>query len=166
MAWTAYHYPRAIAYFAADGTGWVDTRGGLSTHRNIIMVDSLVGTATSSGQILASDCRALLLTDFGFDAQQGQLRGIEVETQIDRSGRVIDQTLQLAMNGELIGRNQARDSVADRQIYGSESDLWGLTTVDYASSNFGLVLDLRANAQTPSSERPILREVMIRLYFA
>lgn len=162
MSWTRYYSPGQIAYFAPEGTGWADTQGGLSTHRNIIMTGGLVGTASSGGGILASDCRALLLTDFGI-TDSGTLQGIEVVTEIDRVGRVIDQTLQLALAGQLIGRNLASTSTDSRQSYGGSLSQWGITTVDWQSTQFGLVIDLSPNLEIPSNERPIIREVFVRL---
>ena len=165
MAWTRYYNPRAVAYYSESGTGWVDTQGGFSTYRNLIMVDGLVGTATSGGGIITSDARALLLTDFGIPQAAGTLGGIEVVTEIERNGRVIDQTLQL-YQGELIGENRARDSVTNLQIYGGSTDLWGTTDVNYTATDFGIVLDLRPSALLPSNERPIIRDIRLRIYSA
>jgi hypothetical protein len=165
MAWTHYYSPNSIQYFAEDGTGWVDTQGGLSTHRNIIMVDQLIGVATSTGRINASDSRALLLTNFGIPVTAGTLVGIEVVTEIDRVNRVLDQTVQLAFGGQLIGENRASSVYDNNQSYGGATDLWGTEGVNYSDASFGLVLDLRPDFRMPSNERPILRELRMRLYF-
>jgi hypothetical protein len=165
MSWTNYHHPSQINYFAPTGTGWVDTQGGLSTYRDIIMVDGLVGNATSNGSLVLSDARSLLLTGFGFDSQPLDLKGIELVTRIERMGRVVDQTVQLSLKGRAIGRNQASDSLEDLQTYGGSQELWGTKNLDYAAEDFGLVLDLKPNPSTPSNERPIIREIMMRLYF-
>lgn len=164
MTWTKYYRPQTVNYFAPDGTGWADPSGGLTTVRNLIMVDHLIGNAFSRGGLVSSDCRALLLTNFGIPLQAGTVRGIELETHIERYNRVVDARVQLALAGEAVGLDLATTALDNIQVYGGQDNLWGLATVNYATADFGLILDLKPNELTPSSERPIIRDVKLRLW--
>lgn len=108
----------------------------------------------------------LRLTNFNFDSLPEEISGIEVKLSIKRSGRITDDTIQLSLNDELIGENQANLDLDLTKIYGSETSLWDttLTKQDLEDPTFGVVLRFQSHPRWPHKSSPLIDAVELRVY--
>ena len=108
----------------------------------------------------------LRLTNFNFDSLPDEISGIEVKLSIKRSGRITDDTIQLSLNDELIGENQANLDLDLTKIYGSETSLWDttLTKQDLEDPTFGVVLRFQSHPRWPHKSSPLIDAVELRVY--
>jgi hypothetical protein len=165
MTWTHWSRPSAVNYLNTDEIGYTDGDSVLDTPRNLISLAPLygVGTSATDSAVNPYGANSLLLSDFGFEPG-GTVIGIELETSIIRLNRVRDLRVQLYQQG-LLGQNRASRSYDAVQRYGGSTDVWGiLGAVPYTDSGFGVVLDLGPHERYPSSTRPIIRSVSLRLF--
>ena len=101
---------------------------------------------------------------FQLGRESGQVNGIQLQIQMDRGARIVDDTVQLIYNGSPIGDNLATPEIEALKTYGNA---WGLTWTDpdvYAmtSGDFGVVLRFQSNFSTPHTTTPALDFVRMR----
>jgi hypothetical protein len=164
MTWTHWHKPSTVNYLNTDEIGYTDGDTVLDTPRNLISIAPLygVGTSATDSAVNQYGANSLLLSGFGFTAS-GSVVGIELETSIIRLNRVRDLRVQLYSDG-FLGQNRASSSYDAVQRYGGSGDVWGISgAVPYTQAGFGIVLDLGPHERYPSSTRPIIKSVSLRL---
>jgi len=104
---------------------------------------------------------------FQLGREPGQVNGIQLQIQMDRGARIVDDTVQLIYNGSPIGENLATLEIETLKTYGNA---WGLTWTDpdvYAmpsttSTDFGVVLRFQSNFSTPHTTTPAIDFVRMR----
>ncbi len=66
--------------------------------------------------------------------------GIECKIICNKDARIVDNIVQLAQGGSLIGSNKASSTTGEVHTYGSSTDLWGtsLTYADLSSLQVGV----------------------------
>jgi hypothetical protein len=101
---------------------------------------------------------------FQLGTEPGQINGIQVQIQMDRGSRIVDDTIQLDKNGELLGENQATLDMLALKTYGNT---WGLNwsninPYDLTSGNFGLRLRFQSSFTTPHSTTPSIDFIRMR----
>jgi hypothetical protein len=101
---------------------------------------------------------------FQLGTELGQINGIQVQIQMDRGSRIVDETIQLDKNGELLGENQATLDILSLKTYGNT---WGLNwsninPYDLTSGNFGLRLRFQSSFNTPHSTSPSIDFIRMR----
>jgi len=83
---------------------------------------------------------------------------------MDRGSRIVDDTIQLDKNGELLGENQATLDMLSLKTYGNT---WGLNWSNInpytlTSGNFGLRLRFQSSFTTPHSTTPSIDFIRMR----
>ena len=108
----------------------------------------------------------LSLTGFNLINIPASITGLEVAIEMNRGGRITDETIQLAYNGQLIGNNKANGSLDPYKIYGDATDLWGvnLTNVLLNDPNFGIILRFQSHPRWPHKTSPLIDAVEIRIH--
>jgi hypothetical protein len=108
----------------------------------------------------------LKITNFNFVGLPQTLNGIELKISMNRVGRITDDTVQLCLNDDLIGLNQASLDLSLIKIYGSETDKWGtnLTMQDIQNSSFGIVLRFQSHPNWPHKSTPLVDSVELRIH--
>lgn len=101
---------------------------------------------------------------FQMGREPGQVTGIQLQIQMDRGSRIVDDTVQLIYNGSPIGENLATPEIEALKTYGNA---WGLTWTDpdaYAmtTGDFGVVLRFQSNFSTPHTTTPAIDFVRMR----
>ena len=101
---------------------------------------------------------------FQLGTEMGQVNGMQVQIQMDRGSRIIDDTIQLDKNGELLGENQATLDILSLKTYGNS---WGLNwsnidPYELASGTFGLRLRFQSSFTTPHTTTPSIDFVRMR----
>jgi hypothetical protein len=109
----------------------------------------------------------LKLTNFNFSELPNTITGIEAKLSMNRFGRITDDTVQLTLNDELIGENQATLDTNPIKLYGSENSLWDttLTPEDLQNPLFGIVLRFKSHPRWPHKNSALIDAVEIRVYY-
>jgi hypothetical protein len=105
--------------------------------------------------------------NFRLGRESGRVNGIQLQLQMDRGSRIVDDTVQLTHDGSPIGENLANLEIEALKTYGNT---WGLTWTDpgvYAmtsttSTTFGVVLRFQSNFSTPHTTTPAIDFVRMR----
>jgi len=108
----------------------------------------------------------LKLTGFNFTNIPIFLSGIEVKVTMNRYGRITDDEINLCLNNETIGTNQADRELSPIKIYGGQSYLWetGLTIADLSNSSFGCVFRFQSHPNWPHKCSALIDAVEIRVH--
>jgi hypothetical protein len=106
--------------------------------------------------------------------------------RIKRKSRIEDSIIQLTLNNEVIGDNQAsqivpihanmytgdnyfQDAVVpDDHIYGDDSFLWGTTNITFeqiSDPTFGFVIGFRSNQEYPHRDLACVEQVGLRITY-
>jgi hypothetical protein len=167
MAWTQWYRPQQVAVLTQNEIDYTDGDSVLDRPSKLISVAPLYGVGTSAAESAVNvyGGNSLQFSGFGI-TESGTVLGIEVETHVLRLNRICDSVVQLYFNG-LLGKNLASDSYDSVQRYGAANNTWGISgAVPYTESGFGVVLDLAPHPRYPSSTRPVIRSVQMRLYLS
>ena len=156
--YTTWHYPRQLNQLETTQIDYTDGSGILDTPRDITTVKPVVGNATSNGSLVLAEANSVVFRDYGFDIGSSTVAGVEIQLSVARLSRIQDRTIQLYWN-EPIGANLADVTAGDVHVYSSPH----IAGVDYASVNFGCVIDLAPHRLIPSNNSIIIRTVGIRL---
>lgn len=107
----------------------------------------------------------LKVTGFQFNFIPTIIRGIEMKLSSNRFGRITDDTVQLVLNNNPIGLNQANLNLDPIKIYGNESDLWSsnLTSANINSS-FGVIVRFQSHPKWPHKNSMLIDAIEIRLH--
>lgn len=104
-------------------------------------------------------------TNFNFQNLPTTISGVQFRFSVDRVGRVFDDTVQLTVNGELIGENKCVRTVDSVQIYGGLSDTWEVQNLNdiINDPSFGIVIRLKSHPNWPHKTTPILRGLELQI---
>ena len=94
------------------------------------------------------------------------LSGIEFRLTARRMGRCADDTVQLCLNSELIGKNQASTGLDPIQVYGGGNHMWDadLTIENIQDPLFGIAVRLRSHPHWPHRDSAGLVSLEIRIH--
>jgi len=118
----------------------------------------------------------LKCTKFGMtgDTIPTSVTGIEVRLDAQRWGRIVDETVCLVYNGEIISENKTNISAIREghltnnnvQTYGGFADMWGaeITREMLASDSFGVLLRFSSNPLYPHRDTIEVYRITIKLY--
>lgn len=116
----------------------------------------------------------LYFTDFKFEDLPDTISGVEARTTIRRKGRIVDDTIQLCLNNELIGENKVNYRTDDlghlpiynETSYGGFDDQWGatLTKEMLLDPSFGIAIRLQSHLFYPHKETVLVDSVELRVY--
>lgn len=107
----------------------------------------------------------LRATGFKFVNLPTTLTGIEVVLNARRAGRIIDHTVQLCKNSELIGENLASLIIDPEKTYGGSNILWGTNlSLSDIDENFGIVLRFKAHPKWPHRDSIFIDGLKMRLH--
>lgn len=108
----------------------------------------------------------LRVSNFNFLDLPGSLSGIETRITANRYGRITDDTVQLCLNGVLIGDNQATLDLSPIKTYGSNESLWSttLSMSDIQNSSFGVVVRFKSHPSWPHKCSALIDAIEIRVH--
>lgn len=135
--------------------------------RALSTVGQLKHIARSPKPDLKNKTYYLRATNFYFDNLPNTISGIEVRMNTQRFGRVMDDVIQLSLNGEEIGENQANILLLPEKIYGGTSNLWGLTAVSKSNiqdPNFGITVRFKAHPNWPHANAVLIDSIEMRIH--
>lgn len=108
----------------------------------------------------------LKITNFNLRDLPDTISGLELKLTMKRFGRITDETIQLCLNNQLIGDNQATLDLDPIKVYGSETNLWNttLTSTILQNPTFGVVLRFQSHPRWPHKTGVLIDAVEIRVY--
>jgi hypothetical protein len=167
--------PLTVSQYAE--TGFENNHISWAEDRNFAAIKNKDGTHIKTSRDLlhiARDPRHDILdttyflkcTDFNFQNLPVTISGFEIKLTMNRFGRITDDTIQLILNDDLIGQNQATLALDPIKIYGSSNDLLGsaLTSSISLNSTFGVVLRFRSHPSWPHKCSALIDAVEIRIH--
>ena len=95
------------------------------------------------------------------------ITGVEVKITSNRSGRIMDETVGLCIDGDKKGENRAGLLVNPVTYYGSANDLWltkGITLGQVMSPTFGVIVRFQAHLHWPCRDSMMLDCVEMRIH--
>lgn len=117
----------------------------------------------------------LELTEFNFTNLPDTISGILAFVDMDRGGRIADETIQLTYQGKLIGENKPAGIInprngasllASKTYYGGPTDKWDikdLTLEMIADPTFGITVRYQAHPYWPHKSSPALRSIQLQI---
>lgn len=108
----------------------------------------------------------LRLTNFNFESLPETLTGIQAKVSMNRYGRITDDTIQLCLGDQLIGKNQASLEIPPIAVYGGENNIWGttLTIDDIQNPNFGIALRFKSHPNWPHKSSALIDAVELKIF--
>jgi hypothetical protein len=116
----------------------------------------------------------ITFTGFNITGITNPINGIEVQTIVRRKGRIMDETVQLSYQGNLIGENKINYGLDDLNhvpinnstSYGGPTDLWDnqLTASILQDSTFGITLRFQSHLYYPHKETVLVDSIQLRVY--
>ena len=96
----------------------------------------------------------LAVTGFNFTNLPEVISGVELRLTTNRRGRVTDETIQLLVNNNPVGDNQATLSVDPTKTYGGPTNLWGLKNLSNndINSSFGVLIRFQSHPHYPHKD--------------
>lgn len=164
--WTT---PNVISQYAEDPSHieWNDDYYTITTlNGGLALSKPLLHISRQPKNDIKTKTWFLSATNFNFQNLPTVISGISLRISANRQGRVTDDTVQLVHNGELIGENRCSRVVSPVNIYGGDSDTWGvenLTDIVH-DSTFGIVVRFKSHPDWPHSTTPILRGLELQIY--
>ena len=108
----------------------------------------------------------LYLTDFNLINVPETITGVEVVINMDRRGRITDDTIQLLHNGVFIGNSLADFKLDQNKIYGSETDTWAanLTNEMVLDPTFGVGVRFQSHPSWPHKDSARINYIKLRVW--
>lgn len=103
-----------------------------------------------------------------WDYDKNTIAGIQLKLNSERSGRIVDDTIQLVLNGEVIGKNNANIEINQTKYYGVSTP-WEITVNTTATnaivqnSTFGVCIRFQSHPSWPHRESPSIEYLALRL---
>jgi hypothetical protein len=108
----------------------------------------------------------LRCTGFNFINLPQVVSGIELRISSNRGGRIIDDTIQLCLNEELIGDNFANLTIDPLKVYGNDIETWNsnLSMTNIQDSTFGIVVRFQSHPNWPHKCSVFLDSIELRVH--
>lgn len=169
---TPWFYPNTVnqTYEVIEHVPWVDENNFLSIKHPdgtfLSLSAPLLHIANSMVNDLKMKTYFLNLSNFKITYLPTTISGVEVQINMNRGGRITDETIQLMYNGSFIGENKATFDLSPLKMFGGPTDLWGttLTSNMLANSLFGIGVRFQSHPSWPHSEYPRIDYIRVRVY--
>jgi hypothetical protein len=167
--------PTNIIQYAEEGAedahiSWTETDSfsGLKSAdgRSIKTSGELVHIAREPRHDITQKTYFLKITGFNFINLPDTVSGIEMKLSMNRFGRITDDTVQLCVNDQLIGENQATLDLNPIKIYGDQTSMWdtNLSISDVQNPSFGVTLRFKSHPRWPHKSSAMIDVVQVRVY--
>jgi len=158
---------------------WNDVTSSTSNDAYAVSSDTLYTIPGLWMERFRSKTNQIWMTDYQIPLLSETIVGIELRVNIKRSARIQDLTIQLTLNGNLIGLNYGVDMttqyayqhnlpvIGDYNVYGGPTDMWGttLTTTDITDPTFGAVVAFQSNETLPHRDLAYINQLALRIHF-
>ena len=151
-----------VSWLDYDNFNNIKTKNG----KSVRLTKDLQHIARDPKHDLKNKTYFLKCTNFNFSELPTTINGIELKITMNRFGRVTDDTIQLCLNGNLIGTNKASLDLSPIKIYGGSNDIWDtdLQTTDLQNSTFGAILRFQSHPNWPHSSNVLVDAIEIKVH--
>lgn len=134
--------------------------------KNIKTIRDILHIARDPRNNIKEKTYFLKITNFNFTNLPNVVSGIELKITMNRFGRITDDTVQLCLNNELIGKNQADRDLSPIKIYGNENDMWetNLNSENITDLSFGVILRFQSHPSWPHKCSALIDSVELRIH--
>ena len=173
--WTT---PTNINQYAEAGAEEAHIGWNIISNRNpILTIKPLLHIARQPKNDITMKTYFLSFTGYNFENLPETITGINCRVNMNRHGRIADETIQLTYQGNLIGSNQCMpafdphnhaSTLSPITVYGGDISNWevkdgiGLSTI--TDTSFGIVLRFRSHPAWPHTTTPQINAVEIQIY--
>lgn len=171
---TSWFYPNSVTqdYEVIEHISWNDVNNFSSLKHpdgNFCTLSApLLHIANSYTNDIKMKTWFLYLTQFNIPSAviPSPVNGIEVEINMNRGGRITDETIQLLYNGNFVGENQANFDLSPKKLYGGSLDLWGISPTNsiLTNSTFGVGVRFQSHPSWPHNEYPRIDYIRLRIH--
>lgn len=170
---TPWFYSNTITQYGEvpSHVSWANEDGGFAAlksnnNESIMTTKELLHIANPTTNDIKMKTYYLNLVNFNMINLPLVISGIEVEIEMNRGGRITDETIQLLLNDSHIGDNQASYPLSQNTVYGSETSTWGvnLTPAMLQDPTFGLSIRYQSHPSWPHRESPKLEYIRLRVW--
>lgn len=171
---TTWNYPTAVSQYAEQGAElvhikWNETQFNALAYPGPQSLSSngpLVHLARSPKVDYTNKTYYLVAKGFNFSNLPSTISGIELRLNANRRGRITDETVQLLVNNQPVGDNQATLSVDPIKTYGGITNLWGLSGLlaDNINAEFGVLIRFRSHPHWPHKDGVNIHSVELQIY--
>jgi len=108
----------------------------------------------------------LKATGFNFNNLPDTISGIEMKLSMNRYGRITDETIQLCLDADMLGDNQATLKLDTSKIYGGETNTWGavLSIANIQKPTFGVVVRFQSHPNWPHKCSALVDAIELRVH--
>ena len=167
--------PTSISQYAEPGAedhhvSWIgdnNFQGLTQTYDGYVETSrDLLHIAKQPNHDLVEKTYFLKITGFTFNNLPDVVSGIEMKLTMRRNGRISDETIQLYLDNDVIGDNQASRSLNPVNTYGGENNNWNtnLSIADIQNPTFGVLLRFRSHPSWPHKSSALVDAVEIRIH--
>lgn len=170
---TNWALPSSIEQYSEDQAenihiSWIGDFNNLTRYlgRSIKTAKDLLHIARDPRHDVVDKTYYLRATNFNFNYIPDIISGIEVRLSTNRYGRITDDTVQLCLDNDLIGVNQATLDLSPIKIYGGEDVLWNAASSkeNLQNSSFGLTLRFKSHPSWPHKCSMLISAIEIRVH--
>jgi hypothetical protein len=170
---TLWAYPNKFFQYSESGAEEVDSawqesdfnEARLNDKKSLGIVKPLYHISRSPKTDLVNHTYFLRVSGFNFINLPGTLSGIELKLNTRRAGRIIDHTVQIFSNNDLVGDNLATLTTDPEKIYGGSDSMWNSNlTINDINSEFGFVLRFKAHPKWPHRDSIFIDAISVRLH--
>ena len=167
--------PRNVIQYAEESAEdfhvpWLEKNnfGGLKNldGKSIQTTRDLLHIARDPRKSITEKTYFLKITNFNFQNLPATVSGIELKLSMNRYGRITDDTVQLCLNDQEIGTNQANLNLDPKKIYGGDTILWdtNLSISNVSNSTFGIILRFKSHPNWPHRCSPLIDATELRIH--
>ena len=108
----------------------------------------------------------LKATGFNFNTLPETVSGIEMRLSMNRYGRITDETIQLCLDADMLGDNQATLNLDLAKTYGGETNTWGaiLSIANIQKPTFGVVVRFQSHPDWPHKCSALVDAIELRVH--
>jgi hypothetical protein len=164
--------PSTVIQYAEDASHieWNNTDGFLdlikSSGQSTPTMSPLLHIARQPRNDITMKTYFVRASGFNFENMPSTVSGIGVRLEMNRGGRITDETVQLCLNDQLIGENRANLILDPVKFYGDNNDTWNVGNLanTVADPLFGIVLRFQSHPGWPHTTTPLLTSIQIQIH--
>jgi hypothetical protein len=169
---TKWFHPSSVTQYGQvpQHLSWLGTDVDFTTIKQVRTVKDLT---TISNDLQLNNLRTttyyLLLKEFNIKSWDvpDPLNGIELYINMQRGGRITDETVVFSYQGNNVSDNRASADLSNTKTYGGEGDTWNMPSLVYpliSQPDFAVLLRYQSHVYWPHKTTPNMEHVQLRFW--
>jgi hypothetical protein len=143
------------------------TQNTASTEKSWVLGPASYGVATDGplNSFGTTVTGLLIYSGWSINIPNGStINGIECRIISNKDARIVDNIVQLAQSGSVIGTNKADTTAGEEHTYGGSTDLWGTNTTLSDLSTLQVALKYRSGS-IPHQDSSAVYSIRLKIYY-